>query len=596
MGNEFSRFFDFGPFRIDASQRMLLRDDTPVPLTPKAFDTLLLLVRNSGRIVEKEELLKSVWPDAFVEEAILAQNVFTIRKALGGIEGDQYIQTIPRRGYRFVAEVTGVEEQSANVHDDEFGAPSLNLQVSKTPGHAPTIYSLAVLPLKYESADHNAELLGDGLTESIVNCLSLIPDVQVKACSTVFRYKEQNINPQEAGQELEVGAVLVGKLIQVGENVIVRMELVDTAKGWQLWGMEYNEKLSNIHRIQEEIIRSLSEDIRLQLTGQEWQRLFKLRSANGEAYQWYLKGRAFLNKRTSEGYKNAIDSFEQAIEIDRGFALAYSGLADCYLLYDFYGTKPPWETIPKARAAAIRAVEIDDQLAETRTSLAAVRLIHDRDTVGSEREFKLALRLNPKYARAHDGYAHCLMAMGHFEESEAECNLALEQEPFDLEINQHLGWHYLFARQYDRAIEQLQKTLRMGSNYFRARLLLGIAYGQKGAFSQAIAEFLKARQLEETPILSGFLGHAYAMAGDPKVHEVLASLLEESKHTYVPPYSVALIYTGLGNHDEALRWLQKAQVEYGHWRGWLELTPELDRLRSDPRFIEIMKRISPFPG
>jgi tetratricopeptide (TPR) repeat protein len=182
------------------------------------------------------------------------------------------------------------------------------------------------------------------------------------------------------------------------------------------------------------------------------------------------------------------------------------------------------------------------------------------------------------------------MEMGRTEESEAECRLALELEPFDLEINQHLGWYYLFARQYDRAIEQLEKTLTMGQDFYRARVLLGIAYGQKGAFSQAIAEFLKARLIEKTPMLSGFLGYAYAKASEKKALEVLDRLLEESEQSYVPPYAIALIYTGLGNRDEALRWLQKARIEQGHWRGWLELTPELDSLRADPRFIEILQR------
>jgi TolB-like protein/Flp pilus assembly protein TadD len=589
MSSEFSRFYDFGPFRVDATEHLLLRDDTVVPLTPKAFDTLLVLVRNSGRIVEKEELLKTVWPDAFVEEAILAQNVFTVRRALGGSEGDQYIQTIPKRGYRFVAEVKAANELSFDLREDQRGTSSPRLRPGET-GHDRPINSVAVLPISNESADPEAEYLSEGLTEGIVNGLSLLRGLQVKACSAVFRYKGREINPQEAGRELGVGAVLVGRLMNFRERVIIRTELVDVANGWQLWGHEYNENVSDIHEVQGQITRDICANLNLKLSDEEWQQTLKRRPQNAQAYHFYLKGRAFLNKRTKEGYKNAIDCFEQAIEIDHSFALAYSGLADSYIFFDFYGLVPPWETIPKARAAAVRAVKIDDELAETHTSMASVKLIHDRDSVGAEREFKRAIRLNPRYAPAHDGYAHCLMQMGRFDESEAECKVALELEPLDLEINQHLGWYYLFARQYDRAIEQLQKTLEMGSDFYRARVLLGIAYGQKGAFSQAIAQFLHARLLEETPMLSGFLGYAYAMKGEPKAREVLDSLLEESKKHYVPPYSIALIYTGLGNRDEALRWLQKARVEHGHWRGWLELTPELDSLRSDPRFIEISQR------
>lgn len=589
MSIEHSRFYDFGPFRVDASQHLLMRDGTEVPITPKAFDTLLLLVRNSGRVVEKDELLTTIWPEAFVGEATLAQNVFTIRKALGSSRADQYIQTIPKRGYRFVADVVTVKDQSDGVQVDQLD-PSSPVRAGAKTGRDRPIYSVAVLPLINQSADPNLEYLSDGLTESIVNSLSLMPDLQVKASSTIFHYKGSEVGPQQAGHELGVAAVLTGRLLQIGENVIIRLELVDASNGWQLWGEEYNKKLSDIHTLQGEIARDVSESLRLKLTGEDWELLLQSRAENAEAFQFYLKGRSFFNKRTKEGYKNAIDCFEQAIEIDSSFALAYSALADSYIFFDFYGLVPPWETIPKARAAAVRAVTIADRLAETHTSLASLKLVHDGDLVGAEHEFKRAIRLDPKYARAHDGYAHCLMEMGRIEESLAECSLALKLEPLDLEINQHLGWYYLFARQYDQAIEQLQKTLEMGPDFYRARVLLGIAYGQKGDFSRAIGEFLQARLSEETPVLSGFLGYAYAMAGDEKALEVLHDLLEESKQSYVPPYSVALIYTGLGRRDEALEWFQKACVEHGHWRGWLELTPELDNLRSDPRFIEILQR------
>jgi DNA-binding winged helix-turn-helix (wHTH) protein/tetratricopeptide (TPR) repeat protein len=591
MSSKFSRFYDFGPFRIDASQHVLLRDGAEVPLTPKAFDTLLLLVRNSGRIVDKDELLKTIWPEAYVEEATLAQNVFTIRKALGGSEGEQYIQTIPRRGYRFNANVTTEQDQIAGMQSDKPDTPSGPTGENAVP--ARSIYSIAVLPLINQSENPDVEYLSDGLTESITNSLSLMPELQVKACSTVLRYKRPNIDPQQAGRELGVAAVLMGRLLPVDDNLIIRMELVEASTGWQLWGEEYNRGFSDLPKLQIDITRDISETLRVKVTGEDWERLSKLQTDNAEAFQFYLKGRAFLNKRTKEGYKKATDCFEQAIELDPGFAPAYSGLADTYILYDFYGLVPPWNTIPKARAAAIKAVALGDELAETHTSLGSITLIHDRDLVGAEREFKRAIRLNPKYARAHHGYAHCLMTMGRTKESLAECGLAVELEPFDLELNQHLGWHYLFAREYDRAIEQLQKTLEMGPDFYRARVLLGIAYGQKGAYSEAIAQLLRARLLEETTMLSGFLGYAYGMSGNEKAAlKVLNDLIKESKENYVSPYSMTLIYVGLRRPDEALEWVQRACVEHGHWRGWLELTPELDSLRADPRFIKIVRQSS----
>lgn len=589
MSSNLLRFYDFGPFRLDLTEHIVMRAGKSVALSPKAFDTLLVLVRNSGRIIEKDELLKSVWPETFVEEATLAQNIFTVRQALGGSEGEQYIQTIPKRGYRFIAKVTEVAE-SPDVPVDQFETAPDSIQHEGAITRERAICSLAVLPLVNATADPDAEYLGDGITESIVNTLSLLPELQIKACSTVVHYKRQEIDPQQAGRELGVDAVLIGKLLQFGENLVIRMELVDVTNGWQLWGQEYTQPLSDIHNFQGMVARDISEKLRLKLTGELWQRVLRPRVQKAEAYQFYLKGRYFLNMRTKEGCQKAITSFEAAIEVDPTFALAYSGLADSYVQFDFYGLKAPWETILKARAAAAKAVELDNELVEGHTSLAAIKLVYDRDLVSATRKFKRAIRLNPKYSRAHDGYAHCLIEMGRVEEALAECQLALDLEPLNLEVNQHLGWCYLLAHDNDRAIEQLHKTLALGPEYYRARILLGIAYGRKKEFAHAISQFLQASSIEKTPVLSGFLGYSYAMAGKKEAQEILDKLLEESKHNYVPPYSIALVYTGLGNQDKALEWLEKAFVEHSHWRGWFILTPELDSLRCDPRFTELLRR------
>lgn len=575
MPDELVAFYVFDPFRIDLKQRLLLRDETPIALTPKAFDTLLVLVRNSGQIVTKDDLMKSVWPDIFVEEATLSQNIFTLRKVLGG-ESDvaEHIRTIPKRGYCFLTRVTeirtGIDDASAE---------------------GQRIGSIAVLPMINTVADPNAEYLSDGFSAIIIDCLSLLPDLQVKAWSTVARYKEQEINPQEAGRALGVGAVLTGKVISFDQSIIVHVELIEVAHGWHLWGAQYNQQLVDLIKVKEEILKHVSAKLGLRLDQPEWKRLKQL-PRNGEAYRLYLQGRYFLNKRTRLGYTRAIDAFKRALEVDPINPLAYSGLADSYVLYDFFGLTAPSETIPKARAAAARAIELDDELAESHSTLGSLKLSADRDPIGAEKEFKRAIQLNPKYARAHDGYAQCLIEMRRMEESLAECKLALELEPFDLEVNKHLGWHYLFTRQYDQAIEQLTITLEMGPDFYRARMLLGIAYGQKGLFSEAIDEFHRARKLEHTPVLSGFLGHAYGRAERKKeALALLAELLKESKRRYVPPHSVALIYVGLGKRDLALDWLEKACVEHSHWRGWLQLTPELDSLRSDLRFIEAFRHM-----
>lgn len=582
------RFYDFGPYRLDVLGHILLRGDDPVPLTPKAFDTLAVLVRNSGRVVDKGELLKTVWPETFVEEATLAQNIFTLRRALETDDSPEYIRTIPKRGYRFMVAVTEVMEESAAASNPQTEKPASQSGVSEE-AESENIRSLAVLPLENSSTDPSAEYLIDGITESIVNCLSLLPELQVKACGSVHEYKGRRIAPQNLVHELGVDAVLVGKIVQFGETVLIRMELVD-GQGWQVWGEEYKEKSSNLHQFQSRVTKDVCDRLRLRLTDDVERRLFKPRTHNAEAYQHYLKGRYFLNMRSSEGYKKAIDLFEEAIELDPAFALAYSGLADSYIRFDFYGIKPPWETVPKARLAATRAVELDKDLAEAHTSRAAVRLVYDRDVVGAEREFKRAIRLNPKYSRAHDGYAQCLIEMGRIDEAFAECAQALTLEPLDPEINQHLGWHYLFAHEYDMAIEQLKKTLALSPNFYQARILLGIAYGQKKLFPKAITELLRAQLLEKTPVLSAFLAYEHAMIGNHEAVKILEELLETAKRYYVPPYCFALIYTGLGRDDEALDWLQKAFVEQSHWRGWLNLTPEFDRLRAHPRFTELLRR------
>ena len=590
MTNRASWFFVFDQFRVDVVQQQLLRDGIAIPLTPKAYATLLALIQNRGLILSKDYLLKTVWPDTFVEEATLAQNIFTLRKALGGSEGDQYIQTISKRGYRFVANVTEFTDEGPVVADAEAELPADVVLEPETPivGGGRAITSLAVLPLINASDVADAEHFSDGIMESIVNTLSLVPELRIKACSTVVHYKGRKLGPQDVGRELAVDSVLTGRLIRVGPNLLIRMELVDVMHGWQLWGEEYSQQLSNIHEFQRQVANDIAEKLRLKLTGEEWQRLINPRVQKAEANQYYLKGRYFLNQRTKHGLQVAIDCFEQAIEIDPTFALAYSGLADCYLNVDFYGLSTPWEVIPKARAAAVKALDLDHQLSEAHTSMGLVKLVCNRDLPGAEREFKQAIRLNPKYARALNAYAQCLREMGQIEKSLAQIKLALELDPFDLEFNKHLGWHYLRERQFDRSIEQLHRTLLMEPDYYRARILLGIAYGRKKLFSQAIEEFLRAERIEKTSVLSGFLGYAYAMAGKKEAENILEELLKASKHKYVPLYSIAIIYTGLGKQDEALDWIQKAVIEHSRWRGWLYPTAELDSLRSHPRFIEIV--------
>ena len=587
------RFFEFGPFRLYPVKRQLTRNGHPIPLPPKMFDTLLVLVERSGHIVEKEDFMRLVWSDAFVEESNLSQNIFMLRKILGKHpDGRLYIETVPKRGYRFSSDVREIEGHPVKTETEQKDSAPLALRAKGAAAYDKPIHSLAVLPIHNASEDVRLDYLSDGIQESIVNSLSQISSLRVMACSTVLCYKGQEVHPQEVGRKLGVDGVVIGRVLSIGEELIIRMELVDVEKGWQRWGDQYEQKMSDLCNMQKEIVQDVTNNLRLSLTAQEQERVSKSYTENTAAYQLYLKGRFFLNKRTKEDYARAIESFQQAINIDSNYPLAYSGLADSYIQYDFFGLKSPWQIVPIARAAAQRAIELDDMLAEGHTSMARIKLVYDRDFLGAEKQFKRAIELNPRYAEGHVGYSRCLVELGRMEEAFAECKVALELAPLDLDINMYLGRHYLHARRVEEAIWQLQKTLELSPNFYRAQVLLGMAYGQNGQLGEAIAEYEKASLLTDTPILLGFLGQAYAMVGlREKALKLLDTLLKRGKKIYVPPFAVALIYTGLGQRDEAFEWLEKAFIEHSHWQGWLEIIPEFDSLNSDPRMADLKRRL-----
>ncbi|HEX7313566.1 MAG TPA: tetratricopeptide repeat protein [Pyrinomonadaceae bacterium] len=594
MGNHPKRLYEFGPFRLDLEEHLLLHEGQPVALPPKVFDTLVLLVENSGRIIGKEEMMNLLWPDRYVEEANLTQNIFMLRKAMGEGLKAHYIETIPKRGYRFVAPVREVEgevdapetEKSAAAH--EIGAEDEVEARREGDGK-----SLAVMPMINESNDAEVEYLSDGITECIINSLTQLTQVRVIASSLVFRYKGQDIDALRVGRELGADTVLVSRLLVWGNVFVVRAELIEVRTGWQLWVKRYHIPLSDILEMQDEVSLSVADKLNVQLTEEKKQQLRKYFTEKPEAYQAYLKGRYYWNKRTVAGYEKAIEHFQEAIAIDPDYALAYSGLADSYVSYDFYGIIPPWETSPKAKAAAIKALSIDETLAEAHTSLACVKMMYEQDWSAAESEFQKAIDLDWRYAHAHTWYSHFLMAMGRVEDSLAESLLALKLDPLNDSVNQYLGWHYIHARQFDRAISQLEKTLTYNPNFFLARMTLGMAYTQIGEFSKAVTEFQAARQLDTSPVILGFLGHAHAMAGEREAARgVLAELEELSKRGYVPPYSVGLIYTALGETPRAFEWFEKASEVNDAWMKLIKVTPEVDTLRSDLRFADLLRRLN----
>jgi TolB-like protein/Tfp pilus assembly protein PilF len=588
--------YEFGPFRLNPRERLLLHETRSVPLTPKVFDTLIVLVRNRGHVVSKDELMREIWPDTNVEEANLTQNVSMLRKVFGQRDkGNSYIETIPKLGYRFMADVRKMAIESNELAEEQDTArPVIERRKSQ---RSEAIDSLAVLPLANASADPNAEYLSDGITESIINSLSQLPRLRVMARSAVFRYKAKEVDAKKVGRELGVRAVLTGRVLHLGNKLIIRTELIDVSDGRQIWGEQYDREPLDIIAVQEEISREISEQLRLRLTGQQMKLLTKRYTENTEAYHAYLRGHYYWNKRTEEGFRRGIEYFQKAINEDPDYALAYAGLADCYNLLNSYGALPPKESAPLIKAAARQALKIDDGLAEAHTSLGHVKMMHDWDWPGAETEFRRALGLNPNYATAHHWYAIYLRAMGQFEESLKEIRQAQRLDPLSLIINTVVGTHFYYARQYDKAIAQCRETLELDPNFHVAYGVIGETYTQKGMYKEAIAALQKAISLSPGPDVLARLGYAYAVAGQRnQAKEVLNELQNLSRRRYIEPASRAIIYTGLAEREQAFAWLERAFEDRNELLVMLKVDPRLDTLRSDSRFTELLRRVGLYQG
>jgi eukaryotic-like serine/threonine-protein kinase len=461
-------------------------------------------------------------------------------------------------------------------------------------GSGKAIDSLAVLPFVNVGADPNAEYLSDGITENLINSFSQLPKLRVVPRSLVFAYKGREMDPRKVGRDLNVRAVLMGRVVLRGDNVNIQTELVDVTEVSQLWGQQYNRKLSDIIVIQEEISKAVSEKLRLRPSAEEQKRLTKRYTENAEAHQLYLKGRYLWNRRTAETLRRAADYFQQAIEKDPGYALAWAGLADCYNVYSFYGVLSPKESMPRAMEAARKALELDDTLAEAHVSVAYAKRTYDWDWAGAEREFKRAIELNPNYATAHHWYGTTLWAMGRLDEGRGELKRAQEYDPLSLIINADVGRAYYFSRSYDKAIEQLRKILdEIDPNFGVAHWYLGMAYEQKAMFEEALGELQKWSSLSGgDPAAIGALGHTYAVSEKPgEARKALTKLSELSKSRYVSPYDVAVIYIGLGDKDQALEWLEKAYDDHSAFLIWLNLDPRFDTLHSDQRYHDLQRRM-----
>jgi len=455
------------------------------------------------------------------------------------------------------------------------------------------IESIAVLPFVNASGSPDVDYLSDGMTESLINSLSQLPHLSVKARSSVFRYKGKEVEPQQAASALSVQAILNGRVVQRGDNLTLYLSLVDGRNGNQIWGDQYDRKLTELVTLQNDIARDVSQKLQARLSGADVQKVAKTYTANAEAYQLYLKGRYHVLKLTLSEIQTGISYFQQAIAIDPSYALAYVGLADAYRSA-LAGDMPTTEVLPKARQAVQKAIELDDNLADAHAELGFIIFWYDWNWTAAENQYKRALELDPNSADTHLFYAHLLSNTGRHTEALAEVKRARELDPLNLRTNALEGQFLIHAGRADEALARLQKTFEMAPDYYFAHFFASSAYIEKGMFPEAIAEAQKARELSgptnSHPV--GFLGYALAKSGkQAEARAILAELLKSASERYVAPYNIALVYNGLGERNETLAWLERGYEQRDQRMVFLKVEPKWNNLRSDPRFQDLMRRV-----
>jgi TolB-like protein/Tfp pilus assembly protein PilF len=455
------------------------------------------------------------------------------------------------------------------------------------------IQSIAVMPFVNESGNADVEYLSDGMTETLISSLSQLPNLNVKARSSVFRYKGKETNPQTIGKELNVQAILNGRVSQRGDQLTLSLELVDAATENVIWSQQYVRRQTDLVTLQSDIARDVSSKLKSKLSGVEVARVEKTYTLNPEAYQLYLKGKFYWNKRTGESLKQAAELYRQAAEKDPNYALAYSGLAETYVLFSSYDVAPAKDSMPQAKAAAQRSLELDDSLAEPHTALGFYLSNYEWDRAGSEKEYRRAIELKPNYPTAHHWLGADLANLKRFDESLVELRRAEELDPLSPIIGTNLGDALVFGRRYDEAIAQYKRTLVSNPKFGYAHQALGWAYGLKGMYPEAIAETRTAIDQRNGSSAKGYLGLWLARTGKrEEAVQLLNELKQESARSYVQPYTFALIYIGLGDKTEALNWLEKQMLGHSETASQYAVEPELDDLRSEPRFNEMLKRMN----
>jgi DNA-binding winged helix-turn-helix (wHTH) protein/TolB-like protein/Flp pilus assembly protein TadD len=604
--------YAFGPFLLDIRERRLLRDAEVVPLTLKAFDLLQILVENQGHLLQKEELLRRVWPDAIVEENNLTVTISALRKALDeGPTDRQYIETVPRRGYRFVAEFHASAESTEAARSPQerrarvFALRAMVLAAlaaaaalawvwkrSTPAATAVPVRSMAVLP--FRSLTNDGEYLGLGMADALITRLGRTKLLLVRSTGAVQKYTVPGLDPVAAGRDLQVDSVLEGSVQTAGDRLRTTVRLLRVSDGSTLWAGTFDERLTDIFSLQDSISERVAGALALQLTEAQRRELTRRDTSDSEAYQLYLRGRFFWNKRSRDGFERGAAYFRQAVEKDPAYALAYSGLADSYIGMTYYHYASPQAAMPLAGAAALKALEIDGSLAEAHASLAHVKTNYEWDWAEAGRLFRKAIALEPEYATAHQWYGiHYLVPMGRLEEAIAETRRAQQLDPLSPVFNAFVGATLYFARRHDEAIEECRKTVDLHPDFGVAHWYLGRAYLQKGRLQEALAELQKAVTLSGgSPLMKGTLGVGYALAGDRAAAEgTLAELEKLRAESYASALDFADIHVALGDRERAFRWLDQAAAERAFHLIYLKVWPELDPLRPDPRFKALILRL-----
>jgi len=560
----------FDDFELDLHSGELRKSGVKIKLQAQPFQILQALLERPGEVVTRDELQKRIWPsETFVDfEQGLNNAVQRIRQALGDTaETPRFVETLPRKGYRFIGAVES---------------------------KAPRIKSLAVLPLENLARDPDGDYFAEGITEALISTLAKIGELRVVSRTSVMQYKCVRKSLPEIARELNVDGILEGTVQRVGERLRISAQLLHAPTDTHLWAENYDRDLRDVLALQSEVAQAIARGVQVKLTPRERANIEHVGSVDPHAYEAYLRGRYYWNRRAKEGFQKAVQHFQEAISKDPGFAAAYAGLADCLSALSLFGFLAPDDGLGKAKGLALQAVELDPGLAEAHTSVAMVRMCYDFDFAAAEGEFERALELNARYATAHSWFGHFLAALGRHEEAYTECQRAIRLDPLSIPIRCVFGTAHFFARRVDQAVEQFQKALDLDANYSWAYVLLSAGYLSNPNHDLAINAAQMAVQLSPSSSLYlGDLAEAYAVSGQrEEAQQILDRLDELAKHQYVCPYFLARTYVALGQQHEALSWLETGFRERSPLMLWINSDFRLDPLRSEPRFQELMRRMN----